>query len=304
MSWQDREYARRESGGGWGGGGGAILSGFGGRSVVTMLIIANAAVFLLFGPSAWDPGALVAERVIAHGEIWRLVTATFLHVDFWHLFFNMFGLYMFGRLVEYRWGPRGTLGVYLTCGVLANVVFVASAYVGFLPIDRPALGASGCVLAVLGAAAVLFPHEVFLVFGIVPARLRTLALVYGGMYVYNVFNRGPNYGGDLCHLVGLAGGAWWAWQGRRWWQVKGRPGIAGRASRAAGSPPGGRFSDAGFRGRIHQRQVDQQAVDQILKKVHDFGIHALSESEKQTLLAATERLQAGDRSVRGAERLH
>ncbi|RJP32724.1 MAG: rhomboid family intramembrane serine protease [Phycisphaerales bacterium] len=304
MSWQDREYARRDVGG-WGRGGGAAtaLSGFGRGSVVTVLIVANVVVFMLQSQAVLAWGLLIPQRVVAHGEVWRLVTATFLHADFPHIFFNMFGLYMFGRLVESRWGARATLGLYLICGVLANVVLTASAYVGFLPIRASALGASGCVLAVLGAAAVLFPHEVFLVMGVIPARLRTLALVYGAGYVYNVVNQGSNYGGDLCHLVGLVGGAWWAWRGRSWWDIRRRAAFFGRGQGVDGSQPGRREARGSFRERVRQREVDQQAVDRILKKVHDYGVHSLTEAEKRTLLQATERLQAADRGVRGAERL-
>ena len=73
------------------------------HSAVFHLIVINVAVFLLghFGESnpleEW--GMLVADS--AHLlQVWRLLTYQFLHGGFWHLFFNMYSLWLFGRMVE------------------------------------------------------------------------------------------------------------------------------------------------------------------------------------------------------------
>ena len=52
-------------------------------------------------------------------QIWRWLTYQFLHHDFWHLLFNMIGLYFFGPLMERWWGSRRFLGFYLMCGFSA-----------------------------------------------------------------------------------------------------------------------------------------------------------------------------------------
>lgn len=50
-------------------------------------------------------------------EPWQLVTHMFMHGDFWHLFMNMFGLFMLGSPLEYHWGSRRFLNFYLLCGL-------------------------------------------------------------------------------------------------------------------------------------------------------------------------------------------
>jgi hypothetical protein len=98
--------------------------------------------------------------------------------------------------------------------------------------------------------------------------------------------------GDLCHLPG--------WR----WAIGGRgPGVGPWAQFGRRQPKGARpgFADlfkgkpkaATFKERVTQRQEDTATVDRILQKVADQGLHSLSEKEKATLKAATERLNAG-----------
>src|SRR5690349_15763030 len=48
---------------------------------------------------------------------WQLVTHLFLHGGFWHLFWNMFGLWMVGSVLETVWGPKRFLTFYFICGI-------------------------------------------------------------------------------------------------------------------------------------------------------------------------------------------
>ena len=52
----------------------------------------------------------------------QLVTYMFMHSGVGHLFFNMFALYMFGRTLEYVWGPKRFLTYYIIAGIGAGVV--------------------------------------------------------------------------------------------------------------------------------------------------------------------------------------
>lgn len=81
---------------------------------------------------------------ILDGEWWRLIVPVFLHVGFFHLLANTFGLIIFGGTVEATFGPVSYAGIYLLSGVLGNV---ASFWAG------PALGAgaSGAVFGITGA---------------------------------------------------------------------------------------------------------------------------------------------------------
>lgn len=55
-------------------------------------------------------------------RIYQLVTYMFMHATFMHLFFNMFALWMFGRLMEQVWGQKRFLIYYMVCGIGAAVV--------------------------------------------------------------------------------------------------------------------------------------------------------------------------------------
>ena len=47
----------------------------------------------------------------------QIITHMFMHGGIWHLFFNMFALYMFGQVLEQVWGPRRFLIFYFICGL-------------------------------------------------------------------------------------------------------------------------------------------------------------------------------------------
>ncbi|MCX6260545.1 MAG: rhomboid family intramembrane serine protease, partial [Bacteroidia bacterium] len=52
----------------------------------------------------------------------QIITHMFMHANFWHLFFNMFALYMFGGILENVWGPKRFLIYYMVCGLGAAFV--------------------------------------------------------------------------------------------------------------------------------------------------------------------------------------
>jgi rhomboid protease GluP len=84
---------------------------------------------------------------ISDGEYWRLFTPMFLHVSFFHLLTNLFGLVIFGSIVERTFGVRNFIFLYLAAGVMGNVV-------SYLASDNPGVGASGAVFGILGAFGV------------------------------------------------------------------------------------------------------------------------------------------------------
>lgn len=56
-------------------------------------------------------------------EPYQIVTSVFMHGDFAHLFFNMFGLVMFGTALERIWGAKKMLIFFLICGLGANAIY-------------------------------------------------------------------------------------------------------------------------------------------------------------------------------------
>jgi len=300
MSWRDRDYAagRSDAGPPWAFRGGSPLRG---RSVVTILIWVNIAIFLLCSMTARDTGLggrgdlfasplfgfmVMDARDVLRGEVWRILTAQYLHWSFWHIFMNMLGLHFLGRALERDWGPRRFFAIYTIAGTLGMVALTALTYVGWLP-PGPAAGASGCVLGLLGAAAVLYPNAVVYIQFFLPIKIRTAAYIFGGWYALNLYQRGSNAGGDACHLAGMLFGAWWAYRGAAWWER-----ASWQWAQSRGRPK--RVQVRRFTPEFEQRVTDTATIDAILKKVYEGGLHSLSEAEKRALREATERQRANE----------
>src|SRR6185295_14167286 len=98
-------------------------------SVTVLLLLANGAAFLaqmalpgLVIPFAlWPLGASAASNGEVGFHFWQLLSYGFLHGSFFHLAFNMWGLYMFGGAMEQVVGPRRFLAYYLVCVVAAGL---------------------------------------------------------------------------------------------------------------------------------------------------------------------------------------
>jgi len=281
----------------WGGGRGGSpfggVGGLGGGSVVTKLIWINVGVFVAcslgggqFGASGSGLFGWMALHTpsVMQGQIWRIFTAQFLHWSFGHILMNMIGLYFLGRPLERDWGSKQFFYVYMIAGTLGNLFYVSLTLLGWLSVDGVAAGASGCVLGLLGAAAVRYPQAQVLIYFLFPIKIRTAALVFGGWYVLNLFNKGSNAGGDACHLAGMLYGGWYAWRGEAWWA---RSGFSFRLPRFASKNR--QRTPTGFQEKVHGRRADAIEIDRILKKVYEGGVHSLSEPEKRSLQEATDR---------------
>lgn len=154
---------------------------------VTVILVVNVAVHLgLFGVRLADPetfqvlfgaAVLVPDRLLA-GEVWRLVTMTFVHDprSVFHLLMNMLLLYSLGPWVERAMTLRPFLALYLIAGVSGSLLYSAWAFV-FSDPATPVVGASGAVLGVMAAFSLLFPDAQLRLWFLAPLRGRSLILV-------------------------------------------------------------------------------------------------------------------------------
>ena len=85
-------------------------------------------------------------------EFWRWFTSLFLHVSASHLFFNMLGLYFFGKVVEEETDRPWFLSIYFLSGILGTFAFMLTS-------ADPVVGASGCVFGIMGAAMLMNPTK-------------------------------------------------------------------------------------------------------------------------------------------------
>ena len=98
-----------------------------------LLLGINCAVFLAMwarGVSFWMPttdqilhwGGENAARVLVYGDWWRIVTAMFVHVGFWHIAVNMWCLWNLGLLAEPLMGWAGLIAVYILTGAAGDLL--------------------------------------------------------------------------------------------------------------------------------------------------------------------------------------
>ena len=106
---------------------------------------------------------------------WQLFTYAFLHGSDAHIFFNMFGLAMFGGEVERVWGRNRFLTYYFTCVLAAGVTQLLYAWA--TGSGNYVVGASGGVFGVLLAYAMIFPRRRLLLL-VLPTALTFLLLFY------------------------------------------------------------------------------------------------------------------------------
>lgn len=148
---------------------------------VLRLIFANAAVLLLLDTLLTSDSAyraLAFDPATALSRPWTFVTYMFVHADLLHLLANSLGLWMLGSAVEQRLGGEKFLLYYLYCGVgAAAFALILSRFA----VVTPFVGASGAVLGLAVALAVLWPDAEMVIFPIpVPMKARTLAIVLVG----------------------------------------------------------------------------------------------------------------------------
>jgi len=133
---------------------------------------------------------------------WQLLTYGFLHGDTTHIFFNMFGLWMFGRDLENLMGSQRFLIYFLVCVVGAGVVqLIVAAFQGGL---YPTVGASGGVFGILLAYGLTFPNRVVVpLFPPIPMRAITFVFLYGLLELYfGVSGNAPGVA-NFAHLGGM-----------------------------------------------------------------------------------------------------
>lgn len=94
-------------------------------------------------------GAKVSGKLL-NGEIWRLVTPAFLHVNLKHLIFNTYALYALGSATEILYGSPAFMAIYLAGAIGGNLASVC----GNVKSTRPSVGSSGAVFGLIAAMCV------------------------------------------------------------------------------------------------------------------------------------------------------
>jgi rhomboid family protein len=204
------------------------------RSVTFNLIMINLLVFIvfnIFGDSHPD----IKSAMYFNGALFypasdffkpvQVVTHMFMHHDFWHIFGNMFGLYMFGSILERVWGPKRFLSFYFITGLGAALLymgiqaFIVYNFTGsvhptadkineFVRVGEiyhsSVYGASGAIFGILIAFGMLFPNtEMIFLFFPVPVKAKYLVT---GYFLYEVYSGFASHPGDnVAHFAHVGG---------------------------------------------------------------------------------------------------
>ena len=154
---------------------------------------------------------------------YQIATHMFAHSpgSIFHIVFNMFALWMFGRILENVWGSKRFLLFYLACGVGAAICHLAIQYfrceqlLHALSIGDPnwikyrgaiseAVGASGAIMGLFAAFAYLFPNtELYIMFIPIPVKAKWAVL---GLAAIDLFGGVISVRGDnIAHFAHLGG---------------------------------------------------------------------------------------------------
>jgi len=171
----------------------------------------------------------------------QLITHFFMHADFTHLLFNMFALWMFGKILENIWGGKRFLTYYMITGIGAAFVHLAVSQYEILSlqsqispnqlsnllenggellanfqnysyplmgklnllINTPTVGASGAVFGILLAFGMLFPNTLLYIYFAIPIKAKYFVIIYGVIELYAGISNNP--ADNVAHFAHLGG---------------------------------------------------------------------------------------------------
>ena len=171
----------------------------------------------------------------------QIVTHMFMHGGIWHIFFNMYALFIFGPVLENVWGPKRFFIFYMVCGLGAAFTHESVIFFQYnhlinslspenihavltqgttyfhegkvftdpdmqslqLLLNTPTVGASGAIFGVLLAFGVLFPNtQLMLLIPPMPIKAKYLVIGYGALELYLAVTQ-P--GSNIAHAAHLGG---------------------------------------------------------------------------------------------------
>lgn len=269
--------------------GGGMQLGFGPSlgPTVKALLAANVTVHLvqlLLAPetraSLLGLFGLVPADALPRLHVWQFATYMFLHGGFWHLFFNMFALWMFGSEIEQLWGRRAFLAYYFVTGFGGGLTYCLTSWGSWAPL----VGASGAIFGLLLAYGLLFPDRQILLYFIIPIKAKWFVLLFGVFELLAAQQRSLDGIGHFAHLGGMLFGYVWLKLGGPRRGLRVLPGWPGRTARRGHA----RFRVVGTQ-RPEADARRRERVDEILEKISREGLQSLTPEEQEILRGAGRR---------------
>ena len=157
---------------------------------VKWLLYINGGVYLLqlISRHSFDVWfGLNSTFILNYLTIWQFVTYMFLHGGFFHIFFNMFILWIFGCEVERAWGTKEFLKYYFITGIGSAIL---SFFIYFIfSMNVVMIGASGAICGIILAFAFMYPNRVItlFLFLVLPISMKAkyLAMMLAGISLFS-----------------------------------------------------------------------------------------------------------------------
>jgi len=224
--------------------------------------------------------------ILAPGfHVYQFITYMFLHGGLWHLFGNMFALWMFGRIIEQVWGPKKFLFYYIFCGIGAGLTQEMVQF--FTAAGGMTVGASGAIFGILLAFGMIFPDEkIFIIPLPVPIKAKWFVVLYAALELFLGFNAGHSGSDNVAHMAHIGGMLFGLMLILYWRRQEQRPHVYRRPQNQEVklNRTATRDDDMAYNARKRERQEE---VDQILDKIRKSGYDSLTKEEKQRLFEAS-----------------
>ena len=249
-------------------------------SGVKVLLIINIIVFILTELSGnrstlFLTFGLVPSMVWIQLKIWQIFTYSFIHGGFFHIFFNMFVLWMFGKDLENQWGTKDFLIYYFVCGMGAGFITALFGINSIIPV----VGASGAIYGLLVAYGFTYPNRLVYLYGLFPLKVKHMVLGLGVIAFFASMSASQSNISHITHISGMIIGLIMmyfnlSWSGLKMWYFKFRL---------------KNISQQSSTNNDKEKQM-RQKVDEILDKLNDNGWESITEKEEKYLNQASKKL--------------
>jgi len=229
---------------------------------------------------------------------WTLLTYMFLHIDFWHILFNMLWLFWFGKIFLEFLSKKQLLATYILGGLAGAILYIFAynvfpVYNNVLPFSH-ALGASASVMAIVTGIAFYVPNYSIRLLFIGKLKIIYVAVI---LFVIDFFMiPGENSGGHIAHIGGAIYGLIFAnaiRKGKDWSNILDAFKFKNPFTRPS-------TSNKKKNHTVHQRpknddeynydrMKDQDRIDKILDKISKSGYESLSKEEKELLFKSSKK---------------
>jgi len=144
---------------------------------------------------------------------YQFISYLFMHGGFWHIFFNMYTLFVFGSPLENIWGSKKFFIYYMICGIGAGLcneavsaIQIASNPAAEMIIKQiPTVGASGAIYGLLLAYGMLFPNQTLqLILPPVALKAKWFVVIFGVIELASGLGSGIT-GSNVAHFAHLGG---------------------------------------------------------------------------------------------------